>query len=278
VGKASSSKKVARAAQAGKRVKVRTSRGSIFPVALATVVVLGLALVIWARADRRSSVSNVAPAVGLDHWHVAYGFYICDKFLDPLPTVEPDPLGIHTHGDGVIHIHPFSSSTSGRNAKLGKFFDHENVDMSNTKLKLPDKKGEWSNGDKCGEGDAAKSANLQVAVWENRTDTEPKIYKADFKNIRFDKDFMLMTIAFVPDGTTIPKPVSESVLDNLSDVEPSATTTTAPATTVAGSDTTVTGATTTAGSATTAAGSATTVASATTVGSATTAAPSTTTG
>lgn len=249
MGNASSSKKVARAAQTGKRVKVRTSRGSIFPVALATVIVLGLALVIWARADRRSSVSNVAPAVGLDHWHTAYGFYICDKFLDPLPTVEPDPLGIHTHGDGVIHIHPFSSGVSGRNAKLGKFFDHENVDVSNTKLKMPDDKGEWENGDKCGEGDAAKDGKLQVAVWENRTDTEPKIYSTDFKNIRFDKDFMLMTIAFVPEGTTIPKPASEPVLDNLSDVEPSATT----STTVTGTGTTAAAGATTVATATTAA-------------------------
>jgi len=32
---------------------------------------------------------------------------------------QQDVLGIHTHGDGLIHIHPFSDSAAGVNANLG---------------------------------------------------------------------------------------------------------------------------------------------------------------
>jgi hypothetical protein len=267
VNKAASTKKVARAARAGSKVKVRSQRGNIFPVALASVLVLGLALVVWARADRRSNVDTTAPAVGRDHWHAAYGIYVCDKFLDPLPQVEPDLLGIHTHGDGIAHIHPFSSATSGRNATLGAFFDHEKVKITNTELKLPDKKGDWKNGDTCGDPKTGKKGKLQVEVWLNRTDTSPKIYTSNFNQIRFEKDQTLMTIAFVPDGVTPPRPTSEGTLDKLTDVNqtqaPTTGTTVAGATTVPGTATTVANGTTVAGAPTTSA-SATTVAAAST--------------
>ena len=50
-----------------------------------------------------------------DHWHAAYGMYVCDHFLPPVTDAKEDVLGIHTHGEGVIHIHPFSAAASGDN-------------------------------------------------------------------------------------------------------------------------------------------------------------------
>jgi hypothetical protein len=229
VGRASSSKKVARAAKTGGKTKVRTPRGTVFPIALTTVVVLGLALVVWARADRQSSVDTTAPQAGIDHWHAAYGFYICDKFIENIPDNGKDPLGVHTHGDGVMHIHPTSSKTSGRNAKVGRFFDNMDITMTNTKLTLPNKLGTWSNGDKCGD----KPGKLMASVWDPRTATA-KIYNSNFNDIRFTNPLSVFTFAFVPDGVTLPRPPSESVLDNLTDVNPATTTTVAGQTTVPG--------------------------------------------
>ena len=40
----------------------------------------------------------------------------------------------------------------------------------------------------------------------------------DFGSIHFDNDRMLMTLAFVPEGTEIPKPPSVGQLDQLTDV------------------------------------------------------------
>ena len=68
---------------------------------------------------------GTAPAVG-DHWHSAWGVYVCDKFVKlPEPTGN-DPVGIHTHGDGLIHTHPFSEKAAGKIAIMARFFETEN--------------------------------------------------------------------------------------------------------------------------------------------------------
>ena len=66
------------------------------------------------------------PEVG-DHWHAAFAIFACGDFL---AVQEPnDPLGIHTHSDGLIHIHPFEEEAAGENATLGVFFDAAGVDV-----------------------------------------------------------------------------------------------------------------------------------------------------
>ena len=62
-----------------------------------------------------------------DHWHAAFAIYACGDFL---AAENPnDPLGIHTHGDGLIHIHPFEEEAAGENATLGVFLDAAGVDV-----------------------------------------------------------------------------------------------------------------------------------------------------
>jgi len=86
-------------------------RGLVFPIAIVLVAALGLVLIFYARNENQASAAT-APIANQDHWHAAYGVYICDKFIDSFQHgADPnaaDPLGIHSHGDGVIHIHPFS--------------------------------------------------------------------------------------------------------------------------------------------------------------------------
>ena len=74
-----------------------------FPMAVALVVILGSLLVGWARTDREATS---APRVG-DHWHSAYDIYVCDSYRSKV-VLETDPNGIHSHGDGLLHIHPFN--------------------------------------------------------------------------------------------------------------------------------------------------------------------------
>jgi hypothetical protein len=272
VGKASSSKKVARAARAGGRRKVRGQRGLVFPIALAVVIVLGLGLIFYARNNNQAAATT-PPVLG-DHWHAAYGVYICGNFIPAFTKgLDPnaaDPLGIHSHGDGVIHIHPFSSETSGKNATLGKYLDWEGVKLTNDELTLPDGT-KYKTGDACPQGtpDAGKKGTLKAAVWENvQTGTEaPNIWITDFDNIHFDRDGMGITVAFVPDDTDITqlKPPTAANLAQLGSADAgSAATTTVP------------GATTAPGATTTAAGAATTAPAATPAPSDTTAPPDTT--
>jgi hypothetical protein len=257
VGKASSSKKVARAARAGGRRKVRSQRGLVFPVALGLVVLLGLGLIIYARNNNQAAATT-PPVLG-DHWHAAYGVYVCGSFLPSFTKgLDPnaaDPLGIHSHGDGVIHIHPFSSETSGKNATLGKYLDWEGVKLTNDELTLPDGT-KYKTGDNCPEGtpDAGKKATLKAAVWENvQTGTDaPNIWITDFKNIHFDRDGMGITIAFVPDDTDITKlkPPTASNLAQLGSADAGTATTTVPGETTVPGATTVPGETTVPGATT----------------------------
>ncbi len=113
-----SASKIARAARAGASGGTGERRKMGFPLAVGLVVVLGSLLVLWARSDREATS---APRVG-DHWHSAYDVYVCDDFRSKI-VIETDPNGIHTHSDGIIHIHPFNKLASGRDATMGEFFN-----------------------------------------------------------------------------------------------------------------------------------------------------------
>jgi hypothetical protein len=260
MGKASSSKKVARAARAGGRTAGSKQRNLLFPGVIGVIMVLGVALVAFAANDRKSE-TDVAPVLG-DHWHAAVGFYICDQFEPDIAEFE-SRVGIHTHGDGVIHIHPSSAAGAGENATLGTFLEDTDVDLSDNELtigtnELPDGKQTWKEGEDQCDG---KDAELVVAKWDDVSDenAKPALITGGLADIRFRGDGEGYTIAFMPEGDTdIPKPPTAANLAELGAVDagaqPGSTTTTAAGgattTTAAGGGTTTTageGTTTTAG-------------------------------
>ena len=109
MGKASSAKKVQRAARAGGRVSSGQPRSLLFPGLIALIVVLGVALVVYARDERLDDDLGGVPQLD-DHIHQAFGVNVCGEWKTPdIPEFE-STIGIHTHGDGVIHIHPFSAA------------------------------------------------------------------------------------------------------------------------------------------------------------------------
>jgi hypothetical protein len=230
MGKASSSKKVARAARAGGRSSGNRQRNLLFPGVIAAIVLLGGGLIAYAANDRKSDKA-VAPVVDVDHWHAAVGFDVCGEFQPDLPEFE-SPIGIHTHADGVIHIHPFSSGGAGENATLGAFLDGAGVTLTDTELKIGDET--WTEGEQQCDG---KDAELVVAQWKDveSTDEKPAIILRDFDSVRFREDGEGFTIAFVPedDVDDIPKPPSAANLAQLgaADSATGETTTTAPAST-----------------------------------------------
>ena len=238
MGKASS-KKVARAASTGGG---RTSRGARpwgWYLSMAAVVVLGSLVIVTSRSDRQAASNPLKSEkprppsqsrnFGGDHWHAAYGIYICDKFLEPIQS-DQDPNGIHTHNDGIVHIHPFTRAVSGRKATFGVFADTVGLSVSEDHIRINDKT--YSNGDKCGD----KRAELQVFLNGDEYNNNPR-------KIRL-RDRDLLVIAFAPGGAEIPKdPPSKGGLDNLNDV-PGSPGLTTPSTVPAGSEaaTTVPGA------------------------------------
>jgi hypothetical protein len=209
VGKASSAKKVAKVAESARGVKVREPRGKVFPAALATVIILGTLLIAY---SRQSSIANASTKpTTADHWHVAYGIYNCDKWLDNIKNTDEEQdaaglnelfkvTGIHTHGDGVIHIHPYGSAGTGKNAKLGSWLKLAPIKFSDTTMVLPAELGSATikNGDKCGD----KAGTWKVLVWDDAKTaktTEPKKYLTAFNDIRFTRNGMALAMVFNAD-------------------------------------------------------------------------------
>ncbi len=225
----SSTKKAARLAQKGKGQKVRFQGGTLFPLIVALVVVLGSALVIYARQSRPAADAS-APTID-DHWHHTYGFFLCDSWVQldgdgeaqdatGRPTnVEYARTGIHSHDDGLIHWHPFSSASVGSRAQLGVFLGVYGVELSKDVLQFPEDQraqlpadfqedGRFESGEtECTIDGETKTGQLQVVRWDNVSDTgDGTTFIAGFEQIRLDRDAMVVVIAFVPDGTDVGKP------------------------------------------------------------------------
>jgi hypothetical protein len=199
MGKASTSKKVARAARAGGSPSARR-RNWLFPASLLVIVILGVAVVYVAKTP--STASAGGPAVG-DHWHNAYGVYVCDKWLDPIPTPTDDKLGIHTHGDGVIHIHPFQGGSAGSNATMQVFADTVGMKLGDKSFTMPDGT-KYSDGYDCN----GQPAKVAIYKWTDAigANTGPTTYTSNFGGIRFTEEWSAFTFAVVPEGTTVPEP------------------------------------------------------------------------
>jgi hypothetical protein len=213
MGKASSSKKVARAARAGGRTKGVRQRNLGFPAAIVFIIVLGAALVGFAWNDRRDEAASEPPVANVDHWHAAFGFNTCGEWQPNLPEFEV-PGGTHTHADGVIHIHPFAESRSGDNATLSNFLDDAGVTLTDSELRIGE--DEWVEGETECDGEPGE---IVVAQWLDVENTEdpPALITENFDDIRFRGDGEGYTIAFVPEGQTddIPKPESAANLASL---------------------------------------------------------------
>ncbi len=218
MGKASSAKKVARAARAGGKTKGQR-RNVGFPAAVVVIVLLGVGLVAFARDSTQSSDS---PRLG-DHWHAAYGIYICDRWVANFSDRGPDQLGIHTHDDGLMHIHPFLAGAAGRGATLGKFFDQVGMKVSGSSITLPE--GGQFEGKKYVNGKTTcgdKAARVVTAYWENaeKTDVDPTDVTTDnISRKHLDTNFGAYTIAFLPEGEDIPPPPSAADIVQKSTVD-----------------------------------------------------------
>ena len=256
MGKASSSKKVARAARAGGGVSAGQPRSLLFPGVLALIVVLGVSLVVYARQDRIDNEDSGVPQLG-DHIHQAFGISTCNgEFSTIIPEFESE-VGIHTHGDGVLHIHPFSQLGVGSNATLGRFFEDAreeggvDISVSDTKLTVLGDTFEEGDSEVC---DGVDNPVLRMAYWEDVQDESslPEITTGDFNDLRLTTNGAGITLFFGDEDATSPRPPAGSNLaalgaaDGPTSLEEPETAQTTTSTTVPGATTTTApGATTT---------------------------------
>ena len=171
-----------------------------FPLAVGLVVVLGSLLVLWARSDREATS---APRVG-DHWHSAYDVYVCDDFRSKI-VVETGPNGIHTHSDGLIHIHPFNKLASGQDATMGQFFNAFGGRIDDDSVVLDTGETLTADIDCNGQPAVVKVARFDADDMER----DPVVLSEDLANVRFLKDREAFTIALVPADVEPPAPRPE---------------------------------------------------------------------
>ncbi|MEI6700890.1 MAG: hypothetical protein WCL38_03950 [Actinomycetota bacterium] len=123
---------VSRAAATGgvRRRSGSTGGPSRFQLLLATIVVLGLVSVAWAKVDynnqnAKPAASTIEPTVGKT-WFSGLLISVCGTDQAPLPASPKSVTGLTTLGGGVIKIAPTTSNNSGKNANLARFFSEYN--------------------------------------------------------------------------------------------------------------------------------------------------------
>ena len=211
MGKASSSKKVARAARNGGRSSApRRQLG--FPIAIAAILVVGVLVVVFARGENQEAAA-VSPTVN-EHWHTAYGVYVCDAFLPPLTDQVTDTTGLHTHGDGIAHIHPFNGAAAGGNATLAKWGETTGLSFSGEGFTVDG--STYEPGYDCG----GQPATVSLNVWSlDDLEAAPQVLTgAEMGDWRFDRNRMAITLAVVPEGTEVPPPPTAADVDRLDPV------------------------------------------------------------
>lgn len=226
MGRASSNKKVARAAGTGGG---RTAGGRIawgYYGVIVVVVVLGVVGTLVSRnsyQNRQKSPSSAPPTIGTT-WNEAYAVDICGK-IQPNITVPNDPAGIRTQADGIIHINPKTKAVAGKNATLGAFANAVGMNLNAGELQLPGGALHRS-GDSCN----GKKSRVYVKQFPFVGATSGTVENTDPRNVRL-ADQAMVTIAFAPDGqaASIPAP-PKSVQDALTKLAApsSSTSTTAP--------------------------------------------------
>jgi len=233
MGKASNAKKVNRAAATGGGRTAGNRTPVLWYSTIFVTVVIGAMLVFTSASnlrDKEAASADVPPLVNRDHWHAAYGFFLCGSWAQPLQDVAQDSTGIHTHADGLIHTHPFVPSAAGKNATMGKFLEITGAKVTATSIDLKREGEKYKNGDKCG-----KTAGVVTArVFKNEADLTGRALRGDPSSWVIGNG-ELIAIGFAPKGTVLEPPPSAANLADPGDLGTTptpddVTATTAPAT------------------------------------------------
>lgn len=193
----------------------------VWTVLTVAVVLVGVMLIVLTKISNDNQAA-ASPAVG-DHWHAYLGVNVCGQWLPNAPSFEPranEPsvkAGLHSHADGLMHIHPFSSDEAGNKATVGRFLTYGGWSLSDSSMKLWDSV-EHQNGQKCGKGAGAKPAEIQWVVghygqpWPGKARTgNPADYHP--------KNADIVAIYFLPKGQPLPEPPgAQAALASINDL------------------------------------------------------------
>jgi hypothetical protein len=171
--------------------KARAANNSLW-YALAFVMLVGGALAV-ALSRSSGGVGTVGPLISRgDHWHAALGVDDCGTWV---PNWQWPPgnvtaqnaagagsparagtgglvyAGLHSHGDGLIHMEPATTEDEGKNATLGRYFKYGGWKLSSSSIDFVNVKRKT--GDTCD----GKPGVLRWAVNGKEMHSDPAKYK-----------------------------------------------------------------------------------------------------
>jgi hypothetical protein len=161
----------------------------------AIIGVIGLLGIIGIVASKGGDAgAQAGPDIG-EHFHAALGINICGQWKPNTPQYE-SAKGLHSHGDGFIHMHPYSRAGANENATVGLFLTQADEKVTNNSITLGDGT-DLENGDECANLDK-KPGTLRWSVNGKEKKGNPARY------VPSDRD--VIAIAFLPDGEEIGTP------------------------------------------------------------------------
>ena len=191
-------------------------------IVIGAVVVIGVALV-WLSASTNKSAAEVSPKIG-EHWHAYLGVNVCGTWLPNAPTFEENAAasnataraGIHSHGDGLMHTHPYTPQEAGKNATTGRFLAEGGWSLSSTSMELWDGTTH-ANGDECTVDGKKEPSVVQWATGFPGKPWSGKAMSGDPAKYKF-RDGEIVAVYFLPKGSKLPKPPgADDALANITD-------------------------------------------------------------
>ncbi len=199
MGRASTDKRIARAAGAGGSRLAGRQIPIGFYSALVLIVIIGIVMVVFSRNQRLAASPTSKPQVA----HLAYAFDICG-------TIEP-PLSSKT-SNGPIKLTKTGliTVTSSKPATLAQLLsDYKSIKLTASTLSYPGSPT-YTNGQKCG----TKVGQVMVGTWSTPSSKVPTLVKVNPSKIILHNNEMI-TIAFLPKGTKPSTPPGSRVLSLL---------------------------------------------------------------
>lgn len=197
----------------------RQARGLYFPPWVPVVAVILVVFgILFSLFFVRSATG--APRVN-DHWHATYQISLCGVVQ---PNLAAWVGGVHTHGDGVIHIHPESAFEEGSGARLVKWFEYGGGKLTKDEMRLPGQRETYKNGDACSDG---STGVIQVFVNGERKKDYTRYVPQDGDRVRivFASEEAAAAPSEQKDRTIIPEEqATRTVSVELTDAGPENTT------------------------------------------------------
>lgn len=254
------SRRVARAAAAGRNARAKRDIPFGFYSVIVLLVILGILVVGYSRYERQHPAGTTGtPPLLNANWSAAIGFNDCGTYVANLPAqAAKSNGGIYTTGNGIVKISPTSTATTGSNATLAKFVSGiKGLSVTSDGFTLPGKTAVSA-----AKGCGGKAATFGIYSWPSLLASTPSKV-SDPASLRFSNG-QLIEIAVLPKGTSPSQPPSRVNLvtattttsSTTSSIPSSATTstTTAPSSTATTSGSSLTSGSSTSTSTTKAAG------------------------